>query len=55
MNIFDYFYCMFLYTLNLGRIALNVLGNWRFASPNKENAKRFSGTKKCGGMRRGSL
>ena len=35
-------------------IAHNVLGNWRLFVPDKENAKRFTGTKKCGVVRRGN-
>jgi hypothetical protein len=33
---------------------LAILGNWRFFVPDKENTKRFTGTKKCGVVRRGN-
>ena len=36
------------------RMAQNVLGNWRFFAPDKENAKHFTGAKKCGVVRRGN-
>jgi len=34
--------------IKVGKISSHsVLGNWRFFAPDKENAKRFMGTKKC--------
>jgi len=41
-------------TVKLQQIAYNVQDNWHFAGPKKQTAKRFTGTKKCGGMRRGN-
>ena len=32
-------------------LSYNVPGNWRFFVPDKENAKHFTGTKKCGGAK----
>jgi len=45
---------MVLYTFSSNIISPNVLGNWRFFVPDKENAKRFTGKKKCGVVRRGN-
>jgi len=38
----------------LARISHNVLSKRRFFVPDKENTKCFTGTKKCGVVRRGN-
>jgi hypothetical protein len=44
---FSYIYSYFI--LEYLQLSCNVLGNWRFFVPDKENTKYFTGTKKCGG------
>ena len=56
LNIIKCDFCLLvnIFLKKFASIALNVLGNWRFFVPDKENTKCFTGTKKCGVVRRGN-